>query len=332
MRMIGSIPSFEDAERFGDYLLAQGVVTNVEESSAGDAQVWVESDDHLDRAKSELHAFLANPADPKYGRAGADAERVRKEQAKKQERLNKQYVNVRTRWSSAAGWAAPVTIGLMILSVVLSIGTKSVVPQHMNQSLADKFRFVSWDDQRIDPWLDARPEIEDAGRVEFLARYWLYTLSRGEVWRLVTPIFIHFGILHLLFNLFWLRDLGGMVETRMGTWRAAVLVFIVAVVSNFAQYLWNGPGFGGMSGVNYGLFAYIWIKQRYEPYLGLGISQQAALILMAWLILSMTGIVGDIANAAHVVGLLVGAVYAYAPVGWRQVGRLARNRGLSSRR
>ena len=68
-------------------------------------------------------------------------------------------------------------------------------------------------------------------------------------------------------------------------------------------------------------FGYIWIKQRYEPHLGLGVSEQTSLILIAWLILCMTGLMGPIANAAHVAGVIVGAATAYLPYGYKRVKR-----------
>ena len=84
MRMIGTIPNDTDAERFSDYLLTQQIGNMVEESAAGDWAVWIENDDHIDRGKSELHAFLHHPMDPKYGAATRAAEGIRKEQEKKQ--------------------------------------------------------------------------------------------------------------------------------------------------------------------------------------------------------------------------------------------------------
>ena len=47
------------------------------------------------------------------------------------------------------------------------------------------------------------------------------------------------------------------------------------------------------------------------------------MIMIAWLFLCMTGLVGPVANTAHVVGLVVGAAIAYAPIGWRKIGRKA---------
>ena len=88
-------------------------------------------------------------------------------------------------------------------------------------------------------------------------RYTRNYLKAGQIWRLISPIFIHYSPLHLLFNLFWIYDLGLMIETRRGTWRLLAIVLICALASNFGEFFWEIPalpGFGGMSGVVYGLF------------------------------------------------------------------------------
>jgi GlpG protein len=64
----------------------------------------------------------------------------------------------------------------------------------------------------------------------------------------------------------------------------------------------------GFSGVVYALFGYIWMKGLYEPEQGMIMHPNTITIMIAWLFLCMTGLVGSIANAAHVVGLVVGVM------------------------
>ena len=141
----------------------------------------------------------------------------------------------------------------------------------------------------------------------------LEEIRHGQVWRLITPIFIHYGFLHLIFNMFWLRDLGSMIEHYKGMIFLTVLVLISAVISNVAQYLVSGPGAGGMSGVVYALFGYIWMKDRYAPHQGLNLLPHTWIYMLGWLAVCFTGLVGPVANTAHVVGLLIGMAVGVAP-------------------
>ena len=134
----------------------------------------------------------------------------------------------------------------------------------------------------------------------------LDAVRRGEVWRLVTPAFLHFGFMHLLFNMWWLRDLGALIESRRGTIRFAILVLGAAVLSNLGQYYYKGPSFGGMSGVVYALFGYVWVKGVHEPEQGMAMHPNNVVIMIAWLFLCMTDYIGPIANGAHIVGLVAG--------------------------
>lgn len=137
----------------------------------------------------------------------------------------------------------------------------------------------------------------------------------GQLWRLFTPILIHFGILHIAFNMLWLYQLGSAIEQHQSIKRMATLVIVISVLSNIAQFIWSGPSFGGMSGVVYGLLAYIWIQGKFNPRAGVGLDQNIAIMMLIWFVICWLGLVGNIANMAHTVGLVSGAILGllYSP-------------------
>ena len=137
-----------------------------------------------------------------------------------------------------------------------------------------------------------------------------YSIQRGQVWRLFTPIFLHFNLLHILFNMMALIALGTAIEYRRGPWRFLLMVLIIAAGSNVTQFIVSGPNFGGMSGVVYGLFGYMWIKGKYDPSFGVRLTSETVTSMLLWLVLCMTGILGPIANSAHVAGLIIGIILA----------------------
>jgi len=150
------------------------------------------------------------------------------------------------------------------------------------------------------------------------------SLNAGQIWRLVTPAFLHFGFLHVLFNSLWMWDLGRRLELLLGK-RNYILFFIfTAVVSNIAQYRWAADTmFGGMSGVVYGLVGFIIVSHNLSPNKLTAVPASVLGFMLFWLVLCMTGVIdyfvgGGVANAAHVGGLLAGAAFAAATVKKKQ--------------
>ncbi len=144
-------------------------------------------------------------------------------------------------------------------------------------------------------------------------------ILQGEIWRLITPIFLHFSVwgiifLHLLFNMMWFWDLGGKLEKSFGSLWFAYAVTLIALISNTAQFLVSGPYFGGMSGVVFGLLGYMWIRGEIDPNLGYKINKNLLIFLLVWMGLGFTGFLGSVANTAHLAGLLSGVVLAWFDV------------------
>jgi GlpG protein len=144
----------------------------------------------------------------------------------------------------------------------------------------------------------------------------LFQNFNGQYWRLVTPVFLHFGWLHIVFNSLWLWDLGRRVEQVLGHLNMLMLFLVIAVVSNVSQFVYGGAGlFGGMSGVVYGLLGFSWVAPLVQPCWQIQPSSPIMLFMVGWLVACMVGVVevlgfGAIANAAHVGGLLSGALLA----------------------
>jgi GlpG protein len=136
-------------------------------------------------------------------------------------------------------------------------------------------------------------------------------IRSGEVWRIWSPMLIHFGFMHLLFNMLWFVTLGSMVEVRESTRRLMLLILLVGGASNLAQFWLAGPYFGGMSGVVYGLLGYAWMKCRYQPESGYQLSMNSVTLMMIWYFLCLLEIIPQAANTAHTVGLLAGFILGY---------------------
>jgi len=133
---------------------------------------------------------------------------------------------------------------------------------------------------------------------------------------LFTPMFLHFGFLHILFNMLWLRDLGSMIEARKSSRLLLLLVLTIAGVSNLAQYLVSGPNFGGMSGVVYGLLGYMWMQGKFNPASRLSLEPQTVTFMIAWFFLCLFGVIGGVANTAHAAGLGLGIAWGFLTAQW----------------
>jgi GlpG protein len=140
-------------------------------------------------------------------------------------------------------------------------------------------------------------------------------ILRGEIWRAWTPMFLHFGILHILFNMFMWFELGKAIEHFHGRKLLLFLVLFIGPLSNIGQAFVTGPRFGGMSGVIYGLVGLLWTNQLFNPQAKYKLPKNDIFVMIGWFFLCMLGLIGNIANTAHGVGLGLGMVTGIA-ISW----------------
>lgn len=137
-------------------------------------------------------------------------------------------------------------------------------------------------------------------------------LSGWQIWRFVTPAFLHFSALHLIFNLMWWWYLAGLVERQLGTSKLLTLLLVGAVIPNLLEFLLSGPDFGGLSAVVNTLVGYCWIVGRMKPEGEVKLQDGIFIFMVVWLAIGFSGVLGNnLANAAHLSGLAIGLLHGW---------------------
>jgi len=291
MRLIGYLSNEAEARQFADFLYSQRIESRMDPASDGRWEVWIIDDMNVETAKGLLGRFSLSPDDPTFRQAARAAAKQRQRDEKEQTPKRVRFMDGRTIFYTPPVPIGTLSIILIIISVVVAVVTnlgenhQRIQPIAITQYMADG--------QYIAPTT------------------WLPEIRRGQIWRLFTPMFLHFGILHLFFNMLWLRDLGSMIEARKSPWMLLLLVLVFAGTSNVAQYLYSGPIFGGMSGVVYGLLGYMWMQGKFNPASGLSLQPQTVTMMIVWFFLCLTGLVGHVANTAHAVGAVAGIIWGF---------------------
>ncbi len=137
------------------------------------------------------------------------------------------------------------------------------------------------------------------------------SLKSLQIWRFISPVFMHFNAPHILFNALWIWVIGRKIETTQGALIYLTVLLISAVVSNIAQFWVSGPMFGGLSGVVFAVLAYTWLWDKIAARPLFGFPPALMVFMVFWLILGYTQLLeavgfGSIANTAHLAGLLSG--------------------------
>ena len=135
-------------------------------------------------------------------------------------------------------------------------------------------------------------------------------VEAGEWWRIFTPVLLHAGIMHLLFNMWALWVLGPQIERGVGTWPCVGVYLASAGVGGAFAYIFGSPAdiAVGASGAIFGLFG-VWlnwaVRRRNTPYGRMLLRQIGFLLLLN---AALPILIPNIAWEAHLGGLIAGFV------------------------
>lgn len=138
----------------------------------------------------------------------------------------------------------------------------------------------------------------------------------GQIWRLVTAMFLHGSTLHIAFNAWALYQLGSLYEVMFGSRRFAVIYFATGLCASVASSLYIHDASVGASGAIFGVLgAFIfsvrrspkWRRQSWTR----GLLMQLILVAIVNIVIGFN--VTFIDNAAHIAGLISGLLFGLIP-------------------
>ncbi|GAX02699.1 membrane-associated serine protease [Secundilactobacillus pentosiphilus] len=158
--------------------------------------------------------------------------------------------------------------------------------------------------------------------VDFGAKYNPLILA-GQWWRLITPIFLHMGFEHILFNMVTLYFIGFQIEAIFGHWRYLAIFLISGIGGNLASFAFNPNSISaGASTAIFGLFgAFLMLGESFweNPYIR-QMTKTFLLFIGFNLVFDIFSVGTDIQG--HIGGLVIGFLMAYI-VGVPKVGRIS---------
>ncbi len=298
MRQVGEISGQARAGRFINFLHAQGIKAEAREDEGERSTIWVIDEDQLTEAEQHFVSFKVSPDAAVFDAEPAPRAVPPPAKAKGRGR----YIDVRTEVFGRPKLAlTSVTVILIGVSIVLTV-------------------------------LSGTPRGMDVTRLLYFSEYMgrdFPEIMDGQVWRLVTPIFLHANFIHILFNMMWLYRLGGAIETNEGKLYLVAFTFVAAAISNSCQYLMDGPSFLGFSGVIYAYVGYTWMLSKFQPGTRYLMTRDTVIMMVVWMFVCMSGFLGPVANTAHVAGMVAGTAFGFLRSGY--VNTILRRRRYRNR-
>ena len=355
MRRIGTLDTSDQARKLLGYLQSESVEAVIDlvddslnrDSDKGDPaskqsgpwNLWVREEVDVAEAKAAFQAFMESPESPQFdvplaelpnasnsgfARAQLDDHRRDKDRMKSARRraasrdLNQLDMPV---GEVARQQSIPVVIGIIIISVLMSLSTNFSKPRANRlgtETLEQKiYRSTSFVDRQL---------YLDQGNDSFAS------VRKGEVWRFVTPMFLHGDEFHLAFNMLWIFFLGSVIEKLHGSLFFAVLVILTQFGGMALQVglpaeewvprsLHGSPFVVGASGAVYGLFGFLLVRPFVDGNYPINLVPINVVLMFVMLFAGVLEFIPNVANGAHLGGLIAGLVLGAIPF----FGRLARS-------
>lgn len=137
-------------------------------------------------------------------------------------------------------------------------------------------------------------------------------IMAGELWRLITPMFLHGSILHIGFNMYALIIIGSGIERRFGHWRFLLLYLLGSLAGNVFSFLLSpNPSLGASTAI-FGLLGaeMVFFYQNRELF-GSGARRALQNVIMVAAINFVIGLSPGIDNWGHLGGLLGGLIFTW---------------------
>jgi GlpG protein len=309
-------------------------------------EIWVLDEDQLPLARELAATFNDNPDDAQFDTVLNEANKIELEKDKLQRARKKEANKLeRQQQRHSVRPTKSLTRSIIILcsllfgaSLVFQSGDDGnfiheslgvVRANSVNESYGERIRLL----QRLDGGSvgEAQKNVDKILNSSYNSLL-LEDIKRGQLWRMVTPIFLHApgaslsSFLHIFFNMYWLFALGLGMERHFGTGNFALLVLFTGVISIllpaisptggiFGLTALKGAPVVGFSGVIYGIIGFGWIKMKMQPHLGIIIPPFVFIFMMIWLGIGLVspegGFFGAISHLAHAAGLLAGVAFGY---------------------
>lgn len=349
MRKIGELTDETSTRNLVAFLIIEKIKTVADRTSdsSDDSNgehwvIWIKEEDDVERAKALFAEFQKDPNHPRYSEAVEKASQLAQEEIERNQKKKQNVVVMRGQWTRPQTYRKPLVVTLITISVIVFVlsggwnyGWSESGQQPERSFVMNALLFVNPDEvdaavrqyvkQRL-PDVDSTDDSSVRDLVKEANNDWdikLISVRQWQVWRLFTTMFIHFGVIHILFNMMYLNWLGGQFEHHYGTTMLGLFVLAAAALSSTVQILmpmeWQGTPAqtlcGGMSGVVYALAGFIWMKTIYEPQKGLFLSPVTMFVLIIWMLMGIFdgGRMMSMANWAHGVGFAFGLAVGYFP-------------------